>query len=534
MYLKLVKLFLHENLSLKRLMGFEIRKSKAKAIGIGLAILYALAAFIGAFGYMFFDLGKILHQIGQDEILLSFMCIYMLGMAFVVTLMRASGYLFYYKDYEILAPLPIHPRTVLFAKMTVLLITLYLTSFLFTLPIMFAYFYWNGIVFLSVIYFLIGFFFLPLIPVMIISFLSLGIATLTARLRYAKILSIVLVFVLMIGLFMVMFSINDVEQNPLTGQIDLFKGIANIYIPFDWYRRAVHETSLMHLMYLVLSNGGLFTLYLLGIQGFVQKTNQRGIRVNMRRHVGVMTYTKRSPIITLVQKEVKRFFSSVIYATNAGFGPIILLVAGIASLFFQSELESILSQAIGVGGLSIEVMVLALIGFSVAMTYTPAISLSLEGKQLWLIKSLPVEPKTIMFSKILFNLLLAVPIAMISIVLFGISLRIPVLNQLLMMILVITFSGLISLFDAVINLWTPKFQFVNDVEVIKQSAGALLAIFGGFAFMALNGLIYVQLGKLMDDAFVFLTMIAVNVIVSIPFYMLITYKADHFFKKYQG
>lgn len=531
MYLKLVKLFLVENISLKRLMGFDVKKNKIKTILIGLAIVYALVVFIGLFGYMFFDLGRILHEMGQDEMLISFLCIYTLGMAFFVTLLRASGYLFYYKDYEILAPLPLHPRTVLYAKMTVMMILLYLTSFIFTLPIMFSYFYWNGFSIIGLLYFIVGFLFIPLIPVAIISFLSLGIATITAKLRHSKLIGIFLVFVLMIGLMMVSFSINDVEQNPLTGQIDLFKGIANVYLPFDWFRTAVHEKSLLHLLYLVGSNGIIFGLYIYFIQGLVHKTNQRGVRVNIRKTVGTLNYQKKSPLMSVVFKEMKRFFGSTIYAVNSGFGPIILLVASVASLFFQAKLEEILGQAIGAEGLPIEVMIIGLIGFSLAMTYTPAISLSMEGKNFWIMKSLPIKPKTVMYGKILFNLILMVPIGILSNVLFGISLKIPLVNQLVMILLVVTFSLVISCFDAMVNLFTPKFQFVNDTEVVKQSAGALLAIFGGFAIMVINGVVFYFLSDMMENALVFLCMVGVNVILLVPLIFFLEKKTDQIFNK---
>jgi ABC-2 type transport system permease protein len=533
MYTTLVKLFLKENISLKRLMGFDVKKSKAKAILIGLAILYSIAAFIGVFGYMFFDLGKILHGLGQDAILISFICVYSLGMAFVITFFRASGTLFYYKDYEILAPLPIHPRMILAAKMTVMMIMLYLMSFIVVLPILFSYFYWYGFNLLSSLYFIIGFLFIPLIPVTVVSFLSLGIATLTARMRHAKILNIILVFVLMIGLFMVMFSVNDIEQNPLTGQIDLFSGIARVYLPFDWFRLAVHEQSLISLVYVVLSNGLIFGLYLYVIQGLVQKTNQKGIRVTMRKDGGPIKYQKRSIVWALVNKEIKRFLNSITYATNAGFGPVILLVASIASLFFKTQLEDILAQAIGVG-LPLEVMILTLIGFTLAMTYTPAISLSLEGKNFWIVKSLPLKPKTIMYSKILFNLILAIPVGLLSVIMFGISLSLPLLNQVIMMVLVVVFACVISAFDAMVNLLIPKFNFVNDVEVIKQSAGALIAIFGGFAIMAINGVVFHFFSDWMNASLVFLSMIGANVILLIPLIFFLEKKTDKIFSKFQG
>ncbi len=531
MYTKLVRLFLKENISLKRLMGFDVKSSKTKAVLIGIAIIYALLVFIGAFGYMFFDLGRVLHDMGQEEILISFLCIYTLGMSLFITLFRASGYLFYTKDYEILAPLPIHPRKVLLAKMTVMLVMLYLTSFIFTLPIIFSYFYWNGIQLLSLIYFVLGFLFIPLIPVAVVSFISLGIAILTAKLRYARLISIILVFAIMIGIFMISFRVNEVDVNPLTGQIDLFKGIASIYLPFDWFRRAVHEQSIVHLLYLVVSNGVIFGLYLYLIQGLVHKTNQKGIRSNIKKFVGAIKYQKRHLIVAIAHKELKRFFGSTIYAINAGFGPIILLVASVASLFFKTELENILAQAVGVGGLSIEVMVLALIGFTLAMTYTPAISLSLEGKSFWILKSLPIKAKTVMYGKIAFNLLLALPIGLISVLLFGFSLQFSIVNQILMLLLVILFSLVISTFDAMVNLFMPKFNFVNDTDVVKQSAGAFLAIFGGFALMAINGVAFYFLNGIIDLTYILLVLVGVNMILLVPLIIFFETKTDHIFNK---
>jgi hypothetical protein len=53
MYRSLVQLFLKENISIKRLMGFDVKKSKAKAILIGLAIVLGTVAICWFIGYSF-------------------------------------------------------------------------------------------------------------------------------------------------------------------------------------------------------------------------------------------------------------------------------------------------------------------------------------------------------------------------------------------------------------------------------------------------------------------------------------------------
>jgi ABC-2 type transport system permease protein len=499
MYKTLVKLYLKESFSLKRLLGFDLKKSKVKAILIGLVIIYSLVVFIGAIGYMFFDLGDILKQMGQTHILLSFLTIYSLSLSVIIVLFRASGSIFYYKDYDITAPLPIHPRTILWAKMTVLLLILYASSFVFTLPITFSYFYWNGFSVVGFLFYLIGFIFLPLVPVLVMSLISLLIAMITARFRKS-------------------------------GQINLFSGISKAYPPFAWFMDAVHNQSILSLIYLVASNGILFFLFIYFIQGFVQRTNQRGIRANIKKNGKAITYQERSIVTALVQKEFKKFFSITLYAVNAGLGPVLLTVLSIASLFYTQQIEAFLGEMVGTG-LDAEILIMGLVGFSVAMTYTPAISLSLEGKNFWIIKSLPVKAETVMLSKIIFNLLLILPIAIISILLFGFSLRIGVLNQLLLIFLVITFGILISFIDSSINLWVPKFDFMNEVEVIKQSAGVMLSVFGAFGLMALNGLFYYLVSPHLELSFIMLWMALLNGVLALPFIYIVKTKSTPLFNK---
>ncbi|MBU1093767.1 MAG: hypothetical protein KKH01_04815 [Firmicutes bacterium] len=528
MYRKLTKLLLKENFSIKRLLGFDFKKSKTKGILIGLALVYALFVFFGTFGYMFFDLGKFLNQAGQEKIMLSFLTFYAIALSIMIVLLRASGYLFYYKDYDILSPLPIHPRTVLLSKATVLLIMLYVSSFIFTLPIAFSYFYWTGFNVLGILFYLIGFIFLPLVPVIVMSFLSLLIAMATRKSRYSKLISIIILFAATIAILAFSFSVNDVDTNPLTGQIDLFSGISNAYPPFLWFINAIHEQSVVDILLLVSTHGIAFGLFIVLIQDLVQKTNQKGVRSNIRKNNKAVKYQSKPVMQSLVTKEFKKFFNSVIYAVNSGIGVVMLLVMSIASLFYRAQIEDILSQMVG-SGLSIEILILALISFCISMTITPAISLSLEGKNFWIIKSLPIKAETIMFSKILFNLILCVPIAIISIFMFGISIGFSAVNQLLLIGFVIVFAILISTFDAIVNLYVPKFDYVNETEVVKQSAGALLGIFGGFTFIAINGLLYYLLMEVTTFSIIILLMIAINIILALPMAYFVKTKSEYLF-----
>lgn len=530
MYLKLTKLFLRENFTLKRLMGFDTKKAKAKTILISIAILYAIATFLGLFGYMFFDLGKILFQMGQIEVLVSFLAVYSIGLTFILVLFRAHGYLFHYKDYEILAPLPISQRTVLYAKMTTMFILIFISSFAFTLPIGFSYFYWNGISAIGLISYILSLIVFPLVPIIIVSMMSLGVNYITSKFKFNKIFNIIFMFIIFLAFMLFSFSLGETEVNPLTGQIDFYKGLSDLYLPMKWMIYAIHDHDLLSLFFLVLGNISVFVLFMYLIQNLVNYTNQRGFKANFRKNHKAITYQSRPLMLTLVIKEWKKLISVPIYALNAGFGTVILLVAGVASLFYQNELQNMLSQMMGTG-ISIETMVLILIGFSVSMAYTPAISLSLEGKNFWIVKSLPISPKTIMLSKVLFNMVLIIPVAILSIILFGIAIKIPFISQIMMILLIISFGTAISLYDSIVNLYMPKFNFINEVEVVKNSAGALLGVFGGFFLITLSGLLYYLLNQTFIIEINLLFLILFNILLCGVFYTWMTKKVDLIFIK---
>lgn len=532
MYITLVKLFIKENFSFKRLLGFDYKKSKLKTGLISVAILYALLVFVLSFGYMFFDLGRILKQMDQIHIMLSFLAIYGLGLSLILVFFRSNGMLFKYKDYEILAPLPITHKTLLLAKLTVLLLMMYFSIFLFTSPIVFSYFYHKGFNGLSFLYFFIAYVFMPIIPMIIMSFFALFITSISARFRRSNLINIGLMFAFFLGIMAFSFNLNEATINPLTGQIELFKGLTNWYMPIQWFNRAVNQQSLLDVLWIVLTHGIAFFLYWLVLDRVTLKTNQRQTSMKFGKATPT-TYQSHSLFSALVLKEFRKFLSVPLYALNAGLGVVILLALALGSLFYGSQIEDFLAQMLAVD-LQTEMFLLVVIGFSIAMTYTPAISLSLEGKNFWIVKSLPIKSHTLMFSKVLFNVHLVGWVSLLSVVLLGYALKISGLHLMIIAILSMTFTLSISLMDGVINLYLPKFDFKNEVEVIKQSIGALLGVFGGFFLMLLSGFAYYYLNKVVILSVTLSLLVILNGLLALLFAYILYSQSDKQFKKMQA
>ncbi|MDD3113146.1 MAG: hypothetical protein PHP61_01110 [Candidatus Izemoplasmatales bacterium] len=530
--LKLIKVFFRENFQLSRLIGTNVKKNKKKAILLGVVLLYAFGVYLFSFGYLFFEFGKALKTLDSLDVLLQFGFMYGFGISLIIVLFRANGYLFHYKDYEILEPLPIPHRSVIIAKLSVMMILVYLSLAMILSPILFSYFYHAGFHLGKLLIVLIGFLMMPIIPLVVFSFISLIIARITSSFRKSNLLNILAMFLVFIGIMALSLSFSAASSGagPLPGQQNFISGFASVYLPMQWFVSAVHDLALLDLCWLILSSMALLVGFVSIIQKIVLKTNQKGLSVITRRQSKIAKSQVHSTFTSLLMKEVRKFVSVPIYAVNSGFGPLLLVILSSLSLVFREQIMGFMSDTVG-AAIPLDVVILLFVGFCLSTVFTSTFTLSLEGKQFWILKSLPIEPVKIMNAKMTFNILLALPAAWLSILLFSFSFSLEVVQIVVMLFVTLSFSLLTSAFGSVINLYFPKFEFRNDVEVVKQSVGALIGIFGGFAFIALNGVGYYFLNPLLGSNLTLTLMGILNLLIFFGFALLVSRLSAGQFRK---
>ncbi|XFA99284.1 hypothetical protein ACAG96_01565 [Candidatus Izemoplasma sp. B36] len=528
-----MKIFFKENFSLRRILGTDIKHHKGKAILIIALLIYGLGAFLFTFGLMFFDLAGTLNQIGLINTLLIYGFIYGTMLSIMFVLFRANGYLFNYKDYEILEPLPIKNNTVLAAKTTVML-TFILASVLVVLaPIMFSYYYHGGFDFLSFIFMLFALITIPIIPTVVFSFISMLIARLTSRFRKNNIVYIILLFAVFLGLMYLSISMNSMgDINPLLNQREFMEKLGGVYPPIKWFVEAVADKNFISLLLLIVSNIAVFAGFIFAVRKLVRATNQRGLTKVVRKNNKKAVSKKRSVIATIAAKESRTFFNTPIYVFNVGFGPVILLVLSVASLFFGEQIEEYLTTFISFG-IDFEIVILILIGFTLSMTYSTAVSLSLEGKNLWMIKSLPIKASTVMHGKMLFNILLGLPIAILALLLFTFTLEITMIRLLIMIVFVTSISLVVTTIGSIINLYMPKFEFRNPAEVVKQSAGAFLGMFSTWLILFGDGFLFYKIYEGIGFEWGFVILSCINLILASVFLFIVNKKAESLFIKFE-
>lgn len=188
----------------------------------------------------------------------------------------------------------------------------------------------------------------------------------------------------------------------------------------------------------------------------------------------------------LLAKEIGRFTSSPTYMLNCGLGILILPITAAAAVINADVLKGF-AAALGLhgGGTAvIAAVVLCLIASTIDIS---APSLSLEGKSLWIVRSLPVKFSDVLKAKLRMHFVFAVPAVIIGSAALAIAIDCSVLGKVFIFILPLAFVFLSGCFGLFMNIKKPNFNWTSEITPIKQSMCVAITLFGGWGYAAIIG-----------------------------------------------
>ncbi len=451
-------------------------RSKGYALVIG-AVFIILSLAAASFLYSY-AIGTTLKLIGMldllPELIMALTCVITL----ITTIYKVKGTLFGFKDYDLIMALPIRNSVVVFSR----LVLLYMINIAFTLIIMIPAAIAYGILSGATVYFyaisMLTVFFVPIIPMIAAAIIGTVITVIASGFRHNNLINLILTFGFVIGIMALSFLADDSEE--ALGQMSaaLTRQVDQIYPLARMYRLAVCEFDINSiLLFLLISvlTAAVFA-YGAGIKFKAINTGIAAARTKADYKIGNLAQS--TPFMAIYRKELRRFFSSSLYITNTAVGLIMVIAGAGATLFMSPEsLEKVLEipqMANLIGGLAP-----LFISVCVTMTYITACSISLEGKNLWILKAAPVRDETIFLSKIAVNLTVTLPAVFISGILFSIGLKLSLAEMVILIVLPVVYSLFTAVAGLLLNLALPNLNWTTEVTVIKQSAASMAAVFGG-------------------------------------------------------
>ncbi len=193
----------------------------------------------------------------------------------------------------------------------------------------------------------------------------------------------------------------------------------------------------------------------------------------------------------LFGKELRRFTASPNYMLNCGFGILMLPVAGIVLLIKGGALGQTLADVFGGNVDIVPVLMCAAVCLLASMNDMAAPSVSLEGKCLWLVQSLPVVPWQALRAKLDVQLVLTgVPVLFCALCMV-IVLPGGALEKVLLVVVALLYTLLSALAALALGLKMPNLTWTNETTPIKQSGCVMLSLFANWFYaFALGGLYF--------------------------------------------
>ena len=194
----------------------------------------------------------------------------------------------------------------------------------------------------------------------------------------------------------------------------------------------------------------------------------------------------------LLKKEATHFFNSVTCMLNAGLG-VIFMIGGAVFLFIKGDLlaDKIapLAQVLPEFAQILPLAILFIICMMESLATISAASVSLEGKNIWMLQSMPVDPIAAINAKIQFSVYLqSIPGALLAVAL-SLALGIDDSNAVLITVFAAIFGRTSSTLGTVLNLKHPNLEWTSEQTPVKQGAPVAFIIFGGWVFGILVGIL---------------------------------------------
>ncbi|MCM1513669.1 MAG: hypothetical protein NC090_01610 [Anaeroplasma bactoclasticum] len=382
-------------------------------------------------------------------------------------------------DEEMLLSLPIQKGAIITAKVLYYLIFDFAVIFILVYP---AYLMYGIIVEGTILPFAIRGLVLILLCTLFGAGISGIIATflsrLTMRLKHSGIIQSIFGMALMVVFVIAYIGFSFTSQNPTTA--------AQVY---DFY-----PIQLLSQFMLEGSFTSLLIMLLLALIPFVLSVILKSYFLGKQ----ILTYQSKKDELSfeestigksLYKKEMNKYFSIPIYVSNTAFGPILMIMMAIlitvmGKLHFIHLIENVLAVGYIDGEVPESLMkvvdcyfnigVVCIMAMMISFSPTTAASISLEGKELWILKAHPIPIKDVFVSKILVNISIGIIPVVLSSILLSTQLGIIYLPILCIVLTeVLWISSMIGLYA---NLSLPKLNWESEVEAVKQGMAVLLSM----------------------------------------------------------
>ena len=477
---------------------------------------------------------KKLAEFQLQSVLLSLFTFGISMMTLMEGIYKTGPLIFNCKDDQLLLSLPIKRRTVLFVRVFKFYVFELIFNSLFMLPIVIAYIRW--VPNLSFSYFLTSFIvllLLPIIPIVISCILGVITSSISSRFKHKNIMQIVVSMMYIVFILYVTYNMDNIFNFITKYSTSINDVITKIYYPAGIYAKLVTNFNMMDLLIFIVINISIFIISMFVLSKFYFKINSRLKKVITTSKVKTknLVIKSRTKVNSLIRKELNTFIETPVLVINSAFALVLFIVA---SIIVYIKFDSIITMITSNKELNLSIdlimnnksiLIFMLLAISSYMTSITNSLISLEGRNINILKSLPVKPKTILMSKIYSCLLITTPVMLIGDIILFVKLKISVFEMVLIILLSILVPLVSHFIGLIVNLKYPKLDAENSAEIVKQSASSFISVMIGMLLLIITIVIIIKVVGSISSISILLISVIIYILINTMLYLYLINKS---------
>ena len=528
-FLSLMKLQINAKYGLSNLLynAKNDKKALLKSLGMGLVVLFALAEVVGLYTFMMIQLYKGASAANIPQIVLTMAAVVTGVFALIFGIFYILSGIFLAKDAEFLASLPLSQGSIFASKFLLVLLGEYPFAFFLMLPPVIIYGINQN---MGVVYYLLALIcilFIPLVPLVISAIFSLLLMNIVGRSRRRDLITVIGSIILVIGLFLGQnYLISRMPENQQEFLAELVKNsnlvvefMGRAFPPAIWITKILSGTfneAAVNMAYLLIVSLCSFLLVYL-IASFIY---QRGATAQLEAEASTgktrLSYRGTSQIWAIFRIEWLTILRTPIYALNSlvmiFIAPLLMLLPMFGGNFAEDPDIKFLFSLIEKGA-STSLLPMIVAGVvTLFVMINPAVSstFSREGKNIWILKNIPVKPEIQVYGKLLAGYSISFIGMVLAAVMATLSFGIPIATTIMAIILSAAALVPISAVGIYIDMIRPKLVWNNPQEAIKQNFNVVVGMLLGFVTLSIFGVIGYFVAAFVPYTFVaFIIMLAI-------------------------
>lgn len=490
-------------------------------------LLFSLVSFcIGLYAY---KIAEVLVPHNLTHVML----VIFLGITTLITyiegIYKSMTIVFDSKDNDLLFSLPIKKTTILFVRIFKLILYQYIFNLMYILPAYAIYCYFEKPSFIFYPLAILMILLIPLIPTLIACLAGYLAKVIFSGKKKNKIMQTAFSLAFFLVVFYFSYQSQGLTEDIIPSLVNLSEKIL-LYYPIGLYMKLINNPSIIGVIKLILVNVVPFALFIYLASIFYSKIISKSKNMVVKHDHKEAKIKTKSPILSLANKELRKYISSPVYMMNTLFG-LLLMVVGTVALCIKGDQVIATLVTNGVKSLSIDTLFYLFITIIGGFTTISSSSISLEGKTINITKSLPVSIVDIFKSKILFCYIIELPFMLLSLVIYIIFYKPKLMIILAFILIIILVIFITSVIGLIFNLKYPKLNYTNDSEVVKQSLSVMISLFFGIIFSLFSAVLVMALASIISIKTAFITHLIMMMFIAFISYLLLIKKGVSRYKQ---